>query len=211
MGFKLIAFDMDGVLFKDVKFWIELHKRFGTYEEGVILTKRLLHTDYDSLIREVVQRLWIGKDANAYYELIDSLEYINGAKETIRILHDNGIKTAIITASSIDAAKRIQKENHIDFVWGNELIVRDGKISGEYISRIGVGREKKAIALKEICNALLIDTKEAVFVGDSEGDIEAFGEVGLAIAFQPKSELLKEFCDVIIEHDDLREILKFIY
>ena len=211
MGFKLIAFDMDGVLFKDVKFWLELHKRFGTYEEGIILTKRLLHSDYDSLIKEVVQRLWIGKDAKRYFELIDSLEYINGAKETIKTLHDEGFKTAIITASSIDCAKRIERENHIDFIKGNELIIRDGKISGEYVSTIGAGREKKAIALKKICSTLLIDTKEAVFVGDSEGDIEAFRKAGLSIAFQPKSELLREVCDVVIEKDDLREILKYIH
>ena len=211
MEFKLIAFDMDGVLFKDVKFWLELHKRLGTYEEGVILTKRLLHSDYDGLIKEVVQRLWAGKDAKRYYELIDSLEYINGAKDTIKTLHDKGFKTAIITASSVDAAKRIQRENHIDFVVGNELVIRDGKISGRYVSTIGAGREKKAVALKEICSKLLIDTKKAVFVGDSEGDIEAFKQAGLAIAFQPKSELLRNVCDIVIEEDDLREILKYIH
>lgn len=211
MEFKLIAFDMDGVLFKDIKFWLELHKRFGTHKEGVILTKRLLYSDYDSLIKEVVQRLWVGKDAKAYYELIDSLEYINGAKETIKNLQEKGLKTAIITASSADAAKRIQRENHIDFIRGNELIIRNGKISGEFVSKIGVGREKKAIALKDICGRLLINTKEAIFIGDSEGDIEAFRQAGLSIAFQPKSELLKNICDVVIEKDDLREILKFIH
>lgn len=34
MKYKLICFDMDGVIFKDVNFWMELHKAFDTLEKG---------------------------------------------------------------------------------------------------------------------------------------------------------------------------------
>ena len=42
MSFKLICLDMDGVLLKDVNFWLELHKKFGTFEEGKVLTEKYL-------------------------------------------------------------------------------------------------------------------------------------------------------------------------
>ncbi|MCG2719568.1 MAG: hypothetical protein L6266_02425 [Nanoarchaeota archaeon] len=45
--YKLICFDMDGVIFKDNNFWIELHKRFGTLEQGIKLTEKYLHNNYE--------------------------------------------------------------------------------------------------------------------------------------------------------------------
>ena len=37
MSYKLICFDMDGVIFKDINFWMELHNKFGTLDEGIEL------------------------------------------------------------------------------------------------------------------------------------------------------------------------------
>ena len=71
---KLIAFDMDGVLFKVHNFWMELHKAFGTYKQGRKLTDKYLLTDYDKLVKEVVESLWKGKDATAYFKLIKSVK-----------------------------------------------------------------------------------------------------------------------------------------
>jgi hypothetical protein len=41
---------MDGVIFKDVNFYIKLHESFGTLEKGKILTKQYLHTNYQKLV-----------------------------------------------------------------------------------------------------------------------------------------------------------------
>ena len=76
MAYKLIAFDMDGVIFKDINFWIELHKKFGTLDQGTELTKKYLHMDYDRLVEEVVVKLWKGKDTRPYYDLVKSIEYL---------------------------------------------------------------------------------------------------------------------------------------
>jgi len=39
---KLIVFDMDGIIFEHINFWLELHKAYGTHEEGAKLTKNWL-------------------------------------------------------------------------------------------------------------------------------------------------------------------------
>ena len=70
MAYKLISLDMDGVVFKDTNFWLELHKVLGTLEEGTKLTKKYLKTDYEKLKNEVIGRLWKGKDATEYYKLV---------------------------------------------------------------------------------------------------------------------------------------------
>ncbi|MCC7574528.1 hypothetical protein KO361_02960 [Candidatus Woesearchaeota archaeon] len=81
MTYKLVCFDMDEVIFKYMNFWMELHKKFGTLKEGTELTKQYLHSDYDKLVEEVVVKLWKGRDASPYYELVNSLEYLPGVKE----------------------------------------------------------------------------------------------------------------------------------
>ena len=85
MTYKLVCFDMDGVIFKDINFWMELHKKFGTLEQGIELTKKYLHTNYDRLVEEVVVKLWKGKDAKPYYDLVNSIEYLPGVRETFVI------------------------------------------------------------------------------------------------------------------------------
>ena len=81
---------MDGVIFKDINFWLELHKKFGTLEQGKALTKRYLHTNYDKLVEEVVHKLWKGKDATPYFALVNELEYLSGVKEIIQFVQNVG-------------------------------------------------------------------------------------------------------------------------
>ena len=116
---KLICFDMDGVIFKDINFWMELHKIFETLEEGEILTEKYLHTDYDKLVEEVVNKLWKGRDSRAYYRLVESLEYLPGVKETFEEIKKNDVITAIISGSSIDVARRAQRDLGIDHIYPN--------------------------------------------------------------------------------------------
>lgn len=210
MKYKLICFDMDGVIFKDINFWIELHRKFGTLEKGLELTKKYLHSDYDKLVEEVVVKLWKGKDAKPYFNLVNSIEYLPGVKETLTTLKKKGYLTAIISASSIEVARRVQKDYGIDHIFANELVIKNNKISGEFIWPIGVGNHHKAKIIKHLCSDLGIALKEVVYIGDSDTDLEAFEIVGLSIAFNSASEKLKEAADHIAKGNDLREILKWI-
>ena len=90
------------------------------------------------------KRFWKGKDAKPYYDLINSLKYLPGVKETLNYVKKKGLITTIVSASSIDVARRIQKDFGIDHIFANELVIKDGKIAGEFIWPIGEGTEKKA-------------------------------------------------------------------
>ncbi len=207
MSYKLICFDMDGVLFKNANFWLELHKKFGTLEEGKNLTERYLYNDYDKLVQEVVQRLWKGRDAEPYYELVNSLEYLPGVGEVFKFLKEKGFMTAIISTSSIDVARRVQKDFGLDHIFANELVIRDGKVAGEFVWPLGAGKEKRAEIIRSLCEDLGISTSECVYVGDSETDIEACKEAGLSIAFNSSSEELKKVATHVVEGPNLSNIL----
>ncbi len=210
MSFKLICFDMDGVIFRDINFWIELHKRFGTEEEGKILTEKYLHTDYDRLVKEVVVKLWKGKDAKPYYDLVNEREYLPGVAETFEHVKNKGYITAIVSGSSIDAVRRVQKDHGVDHIFANELIIRDGKVAGEFVWPIGAGKRKKSDIIHNLCNDLNISPKECIYIGDTESDIEAFKVVGLSIAFNSTSEELKKHATRVVDSNNLSDTIKFI-
>lgn len=209
MSSKLICFDLDGVIFKDVNFWLELHKAFGTYEQGIALTEKYLHTDYDRLVEEVVGTLWKGKDAAPYYLLVESLEYLPGVPEVFAHVKRMGLTTAIISASSIEAARRVQRDFGVNHIYANELVIRDGKVSGEFIWPIGAGRDKKAKAVMQLCDLLKISSGEAIYVGDSNTDLEAF-RVGLSIAFNSASEELKRAATHVVDSGNLADIIPYL-
>ncbi len=211
MKYKLICFDMDGVIFQDVNFWIRLHKVFGTLDQGGELTRKYLHTNYDRLVEEVVHKLWKGKDAQPYFDLVNSLEYLPGVPETFSYVKHRSLLTAIISASSIEAARRVQRDFGIDHIFANELVIKNGKISGEFVWPIGAGKEKKAQIIQDLCRGLEIETKEVIYVGDSDADIEAFKEVGLSIAFNTTSEELKKAATRVVDSQNLADILKYIH
>ncbi|MFH1065854.1 MAG: HAD family phosphatase [Nanoarchaeota archaeon] len=209
MKYKLICFDMDGVIFENVNFWLELHKKFGTFEQGKKLTEKYLHKDYNKLVEEVVVRLWKGKDAKAYFELVNSLKYLQGVKETFEYAKKKGYITAIISGSSIEVARRVQHDFGVDHIFANELIIKNGKVSGEFLWPIGAGREKKADIIRNLCNDLGISTRECIYIGDSDTDTEAFKEVGLAIAFNSDSEELKKLATHVVDSKNLSDVLKY--
>ncbi len=210
MSYRLICFDMDGVIFKDINFWMKVHEVFDTLEEGKILTKKYLHTNYNKLIEEVVVKLWKGKDATNYFKLINSLEYLPGVNKVFNYIKKNYFITAIISASSIDVARRVQKDFGIDHIFANELVIKNNKISGEFLWPIGAGNNKKADIIKNLCKDLNISKKEVIYIGDSAEDIEAFKEVGLSIAFNSDCEELKEIATYIVEGNDLSKIIKLL-
>lgn len=201
---------MDGVIFRDINFWIELHRKFGTLEQGIKLTDQYLHTNYDKLVEEVVEKLWKGEDAEPYYELVNSLEYLPGVAQMFEHLRDRGYQTAIVSASSIDVARRVQKDYFVDHLFANELIIRDKKVAGEFVWPIGVGKHHKARIIRDLSRDLRVPLSEVIYIGDSDTDIEAFQEVGRSIAFNSSSPALKQVATYVIESENLADCIQYI-
>lgn len=210
MTFKLICFDMDGVIFKDVNFWMKLHEAFGTLERGKELTKQYLHTDYDQLVEEVVVKLWKGRNSELYFDLVNSLEYLPGVNDTFAHLKRKGYMTAIISASSIDCARRVQKDYGVDHIFANELVIRDGKISGEFVWPIGAGKEKKAQIIRDLCRDVGVSHQEVIYVGDSDTDLEAMKLAGRSIAFNSASDEIKKAATYVVDTHNLADIIPYI-
>ena len=64
---------------------------------------------------------------------------------------------------------------------GNELIVRDGKLTGEVREPI-IGREVKLATLVELREGFDFDNIDTLVVGDGANDLGMIGEAGLGVA-----------------------------
>lgn len=207
---KLVAFDMNGVIFKHFNFWLELHKILGTYEKGKELTDKYKKDNYEKLVEEVVHKLWKNKSAKPYFDLIKEAEYLPGVKETFYGLKKRKIKTAIISSGPKDLALRAKKELGIDFIFTNELVIKNNIIIGEFKWPVADGLNEKAEILRKLCKKLDISLEEVAYVGDHHNDIGTFKIVGLAIAFNCEDGEVKKYAKISIDKKDLREILKYV-
>lgn len=208
---KLIVFDMDGVIFQDFNFWIELHKAFGTYEEGLALTQKYLKTDYQKLVDEVIGRLWKGKPTKIYFNLIKKAEYVKGAQETLKELKNRGYKIGIISSGPWHLAERAKQENNLDYHITNKLPIKNGKILGsKNISNWTIQDGKKKDPLKEIAKINNSKVEDTIVIVHEHNDIEMAEESKLAIAFNPTSKELEKHCEIIVKGNNLKEILKYI-
>lgn len=204
---RLVCFDMDGVIFRERNFWLELHKAYGTFDEGKRLTELYLHSDYSRLVEEVVFKLWRGMPEDKYLNLVESYEYLQGVGDVFSFLKDNDCLTAIISASSVDVARRVQRDFGVDFIFANSLIFKNGKVSGDFDWPVGAGNDAKARIVHDLSETLNISLKDVVYVGDSKNDVEAFREVGMSIAFNCSYKPLRSIATYVVDSDNLSDIL----
>ena len=207
---KLICMDMDGVLVPVQNFWLELHKALGTLEEGTKLTKAYLTTDYGKLVEEVVGKLWAGRDASRYYELVNTTPYQPGIQEFFAALGKFDVPRAIITGGCYDVAERIKNDFGITFIFANQLKIKNNTIMGEFQWPVGTGGATKARIIEQLCDDLEILPAEVLMIGDSDSDIDAFRIVGVSIAFNSASKRLKETATYVVDSNDLRNIIPIL-
>ncbi len=180
---RLIAFDLEGTLVKSVSSWVELHKRFGTWGKGKEYAERFFAGEFDYVTwAELDASLWKGHTKEEIMEWVNSVEYMDGAKELIEFLKKNDFKIAILSSGLMCLAERIARELGVDYVFANELIFdENGGITGK-VNPIVDFKSKGAI-LRELKKSL--NPEFTVAVGDGYNDLSMFLEADVSIAINP--------------------------
>lgn len=208
--YHLVFFDMDGVIFQDENTWMQLHKQLGTLDEGKKLTEQYLHTDYQRLVHEVVEKLWKGKDAAPYQKLIEERPYIQGISDVFSYLQERGAITCIISASPLDLARRAQRDLGVDLIFANSLGVTDGKIAGSFHWPVGEGRHEKPRIVKQVQEIYNVPKENCAYIGDNKNDVLAFNEVALSIAYNATHEEVREAATHVVEGDSIDTIIPYL-
>lgn len=151
-----------------------------------------------------------GIDRDKMIEAMKGLKLMKGARETLEALKARGMKLAIVSGSiDVVLEKLIPDYGKIfDYVYMARIMFgKNGRVKSMYACHDAWNKD---IALREICAAERIPLSECVFVGDHNNDVSAAKVAGLSIAFDPKSDKLREASDIVMEKKDLRGILKIV-
>ncbi|NJF24114.1 HAD-IB family phosphatase [Thermococcus sp. Bubb.Bath] len=180
---RLAAFDLEGTLVKSVSGWVELHKRFGTWDKGSEYAQMFFNGEIDyATWARLDASLWRGHRREEILEWVESLEYMEGVRELFDFLRRNDFKTAILSSGLMCLASRVGKELEADYVFANELVFdENGVLTGEVYPHVDfTGKGPILRRLKEELRPEL-----TVAVGDGYNDIAMFREADVSIAINP--------------------------
>ncbi|MGA7075025.1 MAG: phosphoserine phosphatase SerB [Halobacteriota archaeon] len=200
----LIVFDMDGTLI-DGETIDELAKAANVGDLVVALTKRAMRgeMDFEEALRARVKLLKGLKVAEVNKVALD-IPLMKGAKELIRGLKKE-YKIAMVSGGFTIVARRVAQELEIDCLIANELIIKDGVLTGEVVGPL-VRQNSKKEALEAIAEREGIRPEDCIVIGDGANDISMFEAAGFSIAFNA-SPILYDIADIIVMKKDLTLIL----
>jgi len=182
---RLVAFDMDSTLI-DAEVIDELAKAAGVGPQVAAITERAMRgeLDFTASFRARVALLK-GLDESVLEEIAARLRLNEGAERLVSTLKKMGYKTAILSGGFNYFGEHLQRKLGIDYVFANELAVRDGKVTGEVVGQV-VDGQRKAALLREIAAKENISLEQVIAVGDGANDLPMLSIAGLGIAFRAK-------------------------
>lgn len=185
---RLVCFDMDSTLIQ-AEVIDELAELAGVGEQVKAITESAMQGEIDfKQSFEQRMKLLKGLSEDVLQDVAVNLPITKGARRLISTLKANGFKTAILSGGFTYFGHYLQKELGIDYVFANQLEIKDGVLTGGYIGEI-VDGEKKAEYLRELARLEGIDINQTIAVGDGANDLPMINLAGLGIAFHAKPKV----------------------
>ena len=185
---RLVCFDMDSTLIQ-TEVIDELAERAGVGEQVKAITESAMQGEID--FQESFKKrmkLLEGLSEDVLKDIAENLPITKGARRLIDTLHYYGYKTAILSGGFTYFGKYLQEKLDIDFVYANELEIKDGVLTGGYIGAI-VDGDKKAEYLQLLADDMGIDIEQTIAICDGANDLQMLNLAGLGIAFHAKPKV----------------------
>jgi phosphoserine phosphatase len=200
---------MDGVLADTESSWGWVHTHLGidnrqavqAYLKGEIDDKEFIN-------RDISQWMIRGVDEKKLYEILAKVPLMPGAQNCLRVLNQQDMTTAIVSAGLDILATRIAKELQIDHVVANGIEINKGKLTGRGILRVSPREKDNPIVV--LCQKLQITPSDVVAIGNSHFDIHMFRVSGKGIAFNPLDQQIQNAADVVITQKNLNLVLPHV-
>ena len=203
--YRLVTLDLDGTMF-------QANSVLFLKEKGLLGDEvELLHACYESaeITESELNRLQApilkSTGLSRMLQTLLSGPLLRNITEGVELLKRAGFAVSMLTFNPLQIFFKI--EYGID-----TSISMNAEIEGDSISQTGELPENKLEYLKTYCESKSISLKQVIHVGDGPNDIPTFKVVGLAIALNPTSEIVRKEADLSLMTDDFslvaREIMK---
>jgi phosphoserine phosphatase len=203
---KLFLADMDSTMIGQ-ECIDELADFAGLKAHVAGITERAMRGEiaFEPALRERVALL---KDLSASVVdkvLAERITLTPGGRELVATMRANGAYTCLVSGgftlfTSAVAARIGFQENR-----ANELVVRDGKFTGEVKEPI-LGRAAKLATLVDLMESFDLDDIDSVVVGDGANDLAMIQAAGLGVAYHAKPAVAAAAA-ARIDHGDLTALL----
>ncbi len=202
---RLVVFDMDSTIV-DAEIIDELAKAGGVGKQVAEITAKGMEgkMDFKDSLRKRVSLLE-GLPVSALEDIRDHMKLTPGSEELLTALKAMGFKLALISGGFTYFTDELKDKLGFDYAYANELVIKNGKLTGEVTGEI-IDSEKKAKIVQEIMKKENLSKEEVVAVGDGANDRIMLKNAGLGIAFNAK-EVLKKVADGSITKNNLKGLI----
>ena len=182
---RLVVFDMDSTLI-DAEVIDELAIEAGVGEQVAAITEAAMQGEID-FKQSFTQRMALlkGLDTSLLQSVAERLRLNEGAEHLISTLKKLGYKTAIVSGGFTFFGEYLQQRLGVDYVYANQLDIKDGLVTGQVSGDI-IDGQRKAELLREIAAKEGLKLQQVIAVGDGANDLPMLGIAGLGIAFRAK-------------------------
>jgi len=206
---KLAVFDLDGTLKEASSPWMYLHHILGTEPQAAQYRDWFFAGKIDYLEwARLDTALWRGVELARVEALFLDSPYRPGVHELFHFLQRHAVYTAIISTGLDVQARQVAAQLGIQRAIANELVVRDGRLTGEAI--VHVMEHTKGELMTALREELGVRPEECLAVGDGTADVDLFAQAGLAVAVCPRHEQVRHAANHVIEDGDLSRIIPLL-
>jgi phosphoserine phosphatase len=201
----LVIFDVDSTLIEQEVIEL-LADCAGKRSEVEAVTERAMsgELDFTASLKARVRHLE-GLPERVIEETLAKCSITKGAEQLIAAIHLAGGKVGAVSGGFSQLLEPLAKELDLDFHRANTLEVVDGFLTGDVTGPI-IDKPAKATALIEWAQALDLDLKYTVAIGDGANDLDMMAAAGLGIGFNAKPRVRKA-ADIILDSADLSEAI----
>ena len=185
---RLICFDMDSTLIQ-TEVIDELAMRAGVGDQVKSITEQAMRGEID--FRESFRKrvaLLKGLDESVMQDIAEHLPMTEGVDRLMFVLKKYGYKIAILSGGFTYFGNYLKERFGLYYVYANELEIKNGKLTGNYVGEI-VDGPRKAALLRQIATNEQVDIAQTIAVGDGANDLPMLATAGLGIAFHAKPKV----------------------
>lgn len=193
---KLVVFDMDSTLIQ-AEVIVELAKLAGVGDQVNQITEAAMRgeIDFKESFRQRVALLK-GLEEEKLLHLTKQLPLTDGADLVVKTLKGLGYKIGILSGGFRFVGEYLKNKLGIDYVFANELDIKDGVVTGRVVGEI-VDGERKAELLRKLAEQENIALEQTIAVGDGANDLPMISIAGLGVAFNAKPVVREKAANAI--------------